>query len=458
MKRRIITVLLAMATCMIMAGCGTSGNSSTETAAPTAGTVAATDSATMDDSYDESLESQDETWTKAPDDMETEEIPVAEPTLDEVLNDVLSYVEREGMIIVDEDSINDLIELMYITEGPDALNIFNQLCADGQIVTAPVEPEGIIVFTYNGSDVAFSYKEGETVTINLDCINPDNGYVSHLRTFYFENANRCYPAFNGLSVNATQARMHFNSDFTQMTAMATLEDGSVHVGWIEENGKFTDVSALVTADAGDFGGLTNHSYPCFGPGGYFYFRDETSSNVQVKRAPLDNLTVSAVETLIENEHYKAAILSPLPDGTVEDDITNSKWYYYDEEMTYPARGDCFADWISPSECVGIEGNVIYKYSLSETTRSFFTWNNEKTALIPDIKGRNNWSIIVSPDASRIAFLSALTEGTDTAPYLYTVPISGGDPTKVSTDFYIDGRVNYENFSRGFWSSCLIAWK
>lgn len=456
MKRRIAAVLLAMTIGAVIAGCATSGDSSAETATPAIDTTAMTDNTAMDDSYDEPSENQVETETIAPDNMETEEAPVAEPTLDEVLNDVLNYVEREGMIIVDEDSINDLIELMYIAEGPDALNIFNQLCADGQIVTAPVEPEGIIVFTYNGSNVAFSYKEGETVTISLDCINPDNGYVSHLRTFYFENANRCYPAFNGLSVNATQARMHFNSDFTQMTAMATLEDGSVHVGWIDKNGKFTDVSALVTADAGDFGGLTNHSYPCFGPGGYFYFRDETSSNVQVKRAPLDNLTVSAVETLIEKEHYKAAILSPLPNGTAEDDT--DKWFYYNEEMAYPARGGCFADWISPSECVGVEGNIIYKYNLRETTRNIFTWNDEKTALIPDIKGRNNWGIIVSPDASRIAFLSALTEGTDTAPYLYTVPISGGDPTKVSTDFYFDGRVNYENFSRGFRSSCLIAWK
>lgn len=456
MRRKITAVLLAMAIGAVIAGCGTSDDSSVETAAPATDTTAITDSTAMDDSYDEPSENQVETGIKAPDNMETEEIPVTEPTLDEVLNDVLSYAEREGMIIVDEDSINDLIELMYITEGPDALNIFNQLCADGEIVTVPAEPEGIIVCTYNGSEFAFLYKEGETVTINLDCINPDNGYVSHLRTFYFENANRCYPAFNGLSVNATQARMHFNSDFTQMTAMATLEDGSVHVGWIEENGKFTDVSALVTADAGDFGGLTNHSYPCFGPGGYFYFRDGTNSNVQVKRVPLNNLTVSAVETLIENERYQAAILSPLPDGTAEDDT--DKWFYYNEEMAYPARGGCFADWISPSECVGIEDNVIYKYNLSETTRNIFTWDDEKTALIPDIKGRNNWGIIVSPDASRVAFLSALTEGTDKAPYLYTVPISGGDPTKVSTDFYFDGRVNYENVSRGFFSSCLIAWE
>lgn len=45
MKRKIMAILLAMVTCATIAGCGTSSDSSTETAVPTADTVATTDSA-----------------------------------------------------------------------------------------------------------------------------------------------------------------------------------------------------------------------------------------------------------------------------------------------------------------------------------------------------------------------------------------------------------------------------
>lgn len=457
MKKRVwVSVVFILIIGMALGGCGTSGDSSTQIdTAPAISDAAAADSGTMADFYGEQ-DGEAETWAKAPNDMGAMEESVTEPTLDEVIEEVFNYVESEGMVIVGQTvDINEMIKLLYIAEEYDAFEIFQYLCDSGQIVSAPIAPEGIIVLNYNGPRYVWNGK-GNSVTVNLDCINPDTGVVQNLRTFYSEDAGKCSPAFNGLAVNAIQARMHFNSDLTQMTATATLEDGSVHVGWIEENGRFTDVSSMVTADAGDFGALMNHSNPCFGSDGYFYFRDLTNSNVQIKRVPINNLTVSAVEILIDNDRYSATYLSPLPDGTIDD--YPDKWYYYDENMTYPARGKNFGDWISVSECVGIENNVIYKYSLSETTQNHITWDDNKTALIPDINGRENWNLVVSPDASRVAFLSKLTVGTDTLPYLYIVPVSGGDPIKVSTNYSFDDSFNFENYSRGFYSSCLITWE
>lgn len=385
-------------------------------------------------------------------DIDQEEVSVAEPavpepTLDEVIEDVLNYAESEGMVVAD--SIKDIIEEMYYVEGPDALNIFNKLCDAGEIAFAPIMPEGIIVlsYTYPVYSSYYIWKSTgtfkcTTFTINLDCINPDTGEVQHLRTFSSEDTHSCSLAKNGLGRNAVLSRMHFNSDFTQLTATLTLEDGSVHVGWIDESGKFTDVSAKITVDADDFSALTNHTNPCFGPGGYFYFRDATKSDVQDKRVPLDNLTASAVETVVDDVNtWWNEILNPLPDGTIGNKNIENAWYYYDESMEYPASGLYFDDWISPFECAGIDDNMIYKYTLSGDDYSYMNsdWYSDRTELIPDIEGRKNMAPVVSPDGTKVAFLSVLTTGTDESPYLYTVPVDGGNPVKVSTDYIFAGR-------------------
>lgn len=70
------------------------------------------------------------------------------------------------------------------------------------------------------------------------------------------------------------------------------------------------------------------------------------------------------------------------------------------------------------------------------------WYSEKTPLTPDIKGRECRNAVVSPDKSEVAFLSSLTTGTDTNYYLFTIPVDGGNPVKVQTDYQF-------NLSRDF---------
>lgn len=446
--KRIIAVLLGTMTLFLLAACG----SSRDSAAPAMGdSQEAADVSAAAETTDSELPSDYNQEEAA-----AAEAPVLVPALDEVIEDVLNYAESEGRVVVDEQNINDIIEGMYYSEGPDALGIFNTLCAAGQIVSAPVEPEGIIVLRYiNGSNRTWNSTGTyamTTFTVKLDCIDPDTGKVSNLRTFSSEDTGSCSVGLNALGTNVTQSLMHFNSDLTQMTATLTLEDGSVHVGWIDESGRFTDVSARITADAGDFGALTKHSNPCFGPGGYFYFRDVTNANVQDKRVPLNSLTASAVETL--NDRARTSYLVPRPDGTTDE----HSYYYYDENMEYPTHNGIFYDWISPFECVGVNDyGQLYRYTLSgKTSPSYYT---EKTLLVPDIKGRRNRDPVVSPDGTEVAFLSALTTGTDSSPYLYIVPSEGGDPVKVATDYVFDNNTIW-NYSGGgdFYAAFLLAWK
>lgn len=286
-----------------------------------------------------------------------------------------------------------------------------------------------------------------TFTVNLDSIDPNTGAVRHLKTFSSKDTHSCSSALDGMKSTKRRALMDFSADFSKMAAILTLEDGSEHVGWIDENGIFTDVSQKVTPDAGDFGALTKHANPCFGPNNYFYFRDNTDSDSLIKRVSLDNLTPSAVETMAKGNNF----IYPLPDGN----ISSYCWDYYDETMTYPARWDYdfMTDWISSNECVGKhrtqDKDMIYKYTLSGVEDIFDKWYSELTPLVPSIKGRTNWNPIVSPDKSKVAFLSKLTTGTDQLPYLYIVPINGGNPVKVVTDYAFNDYY--------LWFTYLLTW-
>lgn len=459
-KKMLVLMMVGTLAILSLSGCGTSRLDIAATA-----DVVAADSGAMADFHEEHLDEETETWAKTPNDMEGVPPIATEPALDEIMENVFKYAENVDMMAVYTNNIKD----MYYAESSDALNI--KLSNMGETAIVSIVPKGIIALSYAVPTSIGKYNWASTgtykctpFTVSLDCINPDTGEVQHLRTFSSEDTLSCSLAQNGLGRNAVLARMHFNSDFTQLTATLTLEDGSVHVGWIDESGKFTDVSAKVTVDAGDFGALTKHSNPCFGPGGYFYFRDSTNSNVQDKRVPLNNLTASAVETVVEDAKiFGNPPLHILPDGTVGE-AENFWWYYYDKNMEYPAyRGD-FSDWISPSECVGTDDGMIYKYTLSGDDDNLDSWYSDKTELVPNIKGRINGNPAVSPDGTKVAFLSELNDGTDRRPYLYIVPVAGGNPVKVSTNYMFD---NFNvDFGGGFirgdkkycYNNILLMWE
>lgn len=450
MKQKIVILMIILnMMALTLIGCGDKQNPVQIDEASAAPAVPAADF------YEGQTNDDDDIMAAADIEDFPEEDEILKPELDEVIEDVFNYAESEGMeAVIDEDIIKELIEANYNDETLDDMVyygegysyfIYDVLKSLAVFSPVPIAPEGIIVLSYTVPTYSSSYSwkstgtfKCQTFTINLDCINPDTGEVQHLRTFSSEDTHSCSLAKNGLGYNTVLSRMHFNSDLTQLTATLTLEDGSVHVGWIDESGEFTDVSAKIASDAGDFSAMTNHTNPCFGLGGYFYFRDATNSDVQAKRVPLDNLTASAVEIVAYNVNNCVVdrILEPLPDGT----MGNSTWYYYDESMEYPAKGRYFGDWISPFECVGIDGDMIYKYTLSGGDHNYFgdDWYSDKAELIPDIEGRRNMNPVVSPDRTKVAFLSALTTGTDESPYLYIVPVEGGNPVKISTDYIFAG--------------------
>ena len=282
-------------------------------------------------------------------------------------------------------------------------------------------------YTYNSTGT-FKLK---AFTVNLDLINPETGATTHLRTFSSEDTQSCSAGtrFSDQSLGTEFLAWSFNSDYTKMTATLSLEDNAAHVGWIDEIGNFTDVSAMIETSS-DFAGLTMHLYPRFFEN-YFYFMDASNNKFQVKRVPLENLTSGAVETVIDEYHY-AAFLHIAPDGSVLESNSAIN-VYYDSSLTYAANRNFFCDWVSESVCVGAEDGLIYKYNLDPDG-----WYSNRTALIPEINGRNNRSAVVSPDSNQVAFLSNLSNSTNTSPSIYIVSINGGDPVKVNTNLSLSG--------------------
>ena len=318
-----------------------------------------------------------------------------------------------------------------------------QTTSSAQSKTQEKEIENGVLVIRNTTGDRYTYKSTGTYkftafTTTLNLINMNTGEAKTLRTFSSEETHSC-SELNDFHNGTPRSKMSFTPDFSKMVAALTLEDGSEHVGWIDESGHFTDVSAKITKPVGDFGALITHIDACFSlDGKYFFFMDETNGKKQVKRVPLDNLIPDAVELMIEKAVTMG--LNPYPDNTIED---GSIWYYYDANMRYPARFDRCYDWISEKECVGtgttgINDDNIFKYVLSGVKElgsyNVAGWSSSMTSLVESVEGRKNWNPVVSPQKDKVAFFSKMTKGTDQSTYLFVVPISGGNPTKIATSF------------------------
>ena len=113
--------------------------------------------------------------------------------------------------------------------------------------------EGIIALYYH-----YDYSKH---TVTLTSINQTTGETTMLRTFTTNESDVSIycPAEKAVNI----ALQTFSSNFDKITAYKKMPDGSQHVGWVDINGIYTDVTAQITASSGDFGGLTHHITPRF---------------------------------------------------------------------------------------------------------------------------------------------------------------------------------------------------
>lgn len=300
--------------------------------------------------------------------------------------------------------------------------------------TEAVNYEGILVQSVHVGDRYFWKSTGtymcDVFTVNLDYIDPQTGDITHFKTFSSENTHSCSYQY-AVSQNVKEARLSFNADFSAMIASLTEDDGAEHIGWIDEDGAFFDVSEKITHKS-DFGAITKHSQPCFW-GNYMYFCDQTDSVERIKRVPLDNLQESAVEVMWEGDGYEHTSVYPKPDGSLPEQTNSVHWYEYPTaDAKYGATVNNFGGWLNSYEYVSADNGKIVIYSLEGFTGSqdLLNWYSKKTPIVPDVNGRASCNPVLSPDGKQVAFVSQVNTTTE----LFIVDVTGGNPVKVNTDY------------------------
>lgn len=431
MKQRFLCIAIVLVMILGVCGCGSSSDSALADPAPAEeeATAAIAVSEAQNDSYSETeVYEVEDTYT-------VDELVMMIESGELSLDDIYMQVAN-GKINESEDILYEVESIVAEFEAEKARN------ASGIVVAKIVLGQQR---TWNSTGTFHS----TPFTLYLDVINPDTGDVSNFKTFSSMETYSCSPGCYsgmfgsiGIGSNTSVTRNYFNSDFTKMIATLTMEDGAIHVGWIDENGQFTDVSAKVSHSS-EFSGLINHQKPCF-YNDYLYFMDFTNDDVQIKRVPIDSLSEASVEILVDNVTWKGVGIYPYPDGSVVDNA-NAMQEFSDESMNYVANSNFFNDWISTTEFVGTDDYMIYKYVLGDKdSYEYLAWYDDRTALVPEVKNRRNWNAVVSPDGDKVAFLSMLTEGTNTSTSLFIVSINGGEPIKVNTSYDLSNPNDYSS--------------
>lgn len=294
--------------------------------------------------------------------------------------------------------------------------------------TEPAKLNGLIIMTVVNETAG-------THLITLSCVDPEAGSTREVSHFSFGYlGDNLYPTANSLDANFgegyyTTRREWFDDDLDRMAANhRDMASGECHAGWFDETGEFFDVTEALGLEAkSDFDSPTMHCAIRFSEDGYFVYKSlvESGSGThwEFYRVPLSNLTAEAIETGIS-----------MP-GAGE---------------TY-AKGDLrFSDYDSSSE----------KFLLNTTDKISYLCEaggeNQQT-YVPGTN-RLSWNGVFSPDGASVAFMSMPKNGG--AVDIYTMPLAGGDPVKVTTDFTFAEQLDCEKgyYVGGAPCSMLIGWE
>lgn len=288
-----------------------------------------------------------------------------------------------------------------------------------EVETEAVEAEGIIAMIRQTTVSA----SGGYTDVQIISINPETGAQNvisefHLNHITYAELQRAEEIDNDTEIYYAQPetfsvygnnRDWFSDDFTKMKADRTYANNNneFHAGWVDSDGTFFDVTEAI-------GAVGESSFSNPGPvaqraRGFDNWRfvfteiDETKSgkidNTRKYCVPLNNISADSLHEASEDDLYNNGGFSPLGYPTAQVD-----------EKTY----------------------IMDKYNSGLMCPSSFIANletGETEQYIPESE-RYNWSGVLSPDGSTVAFLSIPSNGGGNVE-LYTVPLEGGEPTNVS---------------------------
>lgn len=265
---------------------------------------------------------------------------------------------------------------------------------------ADKEPHGII---------ALVMKTGGTDSYDIISINPNSGEVRPIQSFsvqrspFTENGSE----YNYLSLYSpyfyVNYRDLFSPDYNKLAvSKVDRKSNEAHAGWINSDGTFTDVTETLNPGLHDGFYETVYQYAVGFDDDSFIYRDGRALNDPSYSTQASTLSASSV-----------AAEYTLPTRIV----SNTSDYSIGLTDTIDSE-NCLVDYVSKSMW---EDDLV-------SCRKYNIATEELSDFIP-ITSRYNWSGVLSPDNTMVAFLSKPNE-TDGNAEIFTIPISGGDPVKI----------------------------
>lgn len=191
----------------------------------------------------------------------------------------------------------------------------------------------------------------------------------------------------------------------------------VHAGWVDQAGKFTDVTMLLTGRANDFSSKISHNGLGFDDAGYYYLRladtNDSRKSELVKVQVSNPSSVTRIAT--------AELLSPFwsPYSKVEYGVEScaERAELWLDEKTFLYRADP----------VSAQSGSFYRQMYVSSN-----WGEDcdpalDRALLPKAGKFSVGPSFLNPGKDRIIFEA----NTDSFSGLYTMPVSGGAPTRTS---------------------------
>lgn len=255
-----------------------------------------------------------------------------------------------------------------------------------------------------------------TAKIDVDCLELSSGEKKTIRSLSSLDTKSCtieLPRFNG----RLALRFFFNDELSLAAASVNMSNGTSHVGWIDQNGYFTDVTNILYPNDENKSQWSPWFY-----GGYFYFVEggyidepdfhgESTGTGFIKKVPINDLTADSVFLLPRD--YTAGYWGDFEDFYFHDVYPNNKYFTDDEVNAYTheyivARSD---------------GIYLINFDTSKEKRLVSSGNSKICS-----------SPVLSPDHNYIAFLAYSALGYSEMPQLYIVPFSGGEPLLINASF------------------------
>ena len=272
----------------------------------------------------------------------------------------------------------------------------------------PVKPEGLVI-------VKESYLS-EQKEYALYCFNPDTKEETMIADFLVPYKTESGDWFSISTPGATVSRQSFSGDFTKLSDQKTFAaNGERHAGWHNLDGTFTDVTeTLGQQSKSDFEdpvyyrdlGFAGENF------GYAYSTDGSILKEVYFYVPADNLSPGAVQ---EGDAQKIGHPYNEKGALLINKYGSGK---YDPQYV--------TSWIDDTHAI-VNGTG----QVTSDCNSFIvdTAAQTETAYIPG-DSRINWNGVISPDGSKIAFMSESKKGTDIHTDIYIIPVDGGIPVKV----------------------------